>query len=132
LVRYPAILRHALPHTMAHHAVAHPAGIFFVALVLLHFLPMSRDCGVIGILLSPRRYPAADQSECDSRHHENVFCHGNLPLGDYVPFLELSRREIDPNEYQQWRRGIITAPVTKSVCFGLTGSLTDRTRNFIL
>jgi hypothetical protein len=36
-------------------------------------------------------------------------------LGDYVPFLELSRREIDPNEHQQWRSGMITAPVTKSV-----------------
>ena len=82
---------------MPRHAVAHPAGVFFVALVLLHFLPMSRDCGVIGIPLSPRGYPAADQSECDGRQHENVFCHGNLRFGDYVPLLELSRREIDPN-----------------------------------
>jgi hypothetical protein len=100
---------------MAHHAVAHPAGVFFVALVLLNFLPMSHDCGVIGILLSPRRYPAADQSECDGRQHEKVFCHRNLALGDYVPLLELSRREIDPNEYQQRRRGIIAAAVTKCV-----------------
>ena len=85
---------------MAYHAVARPTGVFFVALVLLRFLPMSRDCGVvIGFLLSPRRYPAVDQSECDGRQHKNVFCHGNLPLGDYVPLLELSRREIDPNEY---------------------------------
>jgi hypothetical protein len=29
--------------------------------------------------------------------------------------LELSRREIDPNEYQQWRTGIITAAVTQCV-----------------
>jgi hypothetical protein len=26
---------------------AHHAGVFFVALVLLRFVPMSRDCGVI-------------------------------------------------------------------------------------
>ena len=88
---------------MAHHAVAHPAGVFLVALVLLHFLPMSRDCRVIGILLSPRRYPTADQSECDGRQHENVFV-----------------------------MGISLLPQSASVsCFGLTGPLTYRTRHFI-
>ena len=92
------ILRHALPHTMAHHAVPRPAGVFFVALVLLRFLPMPHHCGIIGILLSPRRYPAADQSECDGRQHENVFCHGNLRRVIMLPLLELSRREIDPKE----------------------------------
>jgi hypothetical protein len=64
--------------------LAHPAGGFFVALVLLHFLPMPHHCGIIGILLS--RYPTAEQSECDGRQHEKVFCHENLPLGDYVAF----------------------------------------------
>jgi class 3 adenylate cyclase len=78
---HPAILRHALPHTLAHHAVAHHAGAFFVASVLLHFLRMLHHCRVIGIFLSARRYPAADQSECDGRQHENVFCHRNLPMG---------------------------------------------------
>ena len=94
---HPAIFRHALPHTLAHHAVAHHAGAFFVALVLLRFLRMLHHCRVIGIFLSSRRYPAADQCEYDGRQHENVFCHGNLRLGDYIPLLELSRREIDPN-----------------------------------
>jgi hypothetical protein len=28
-------------------------------------------------LLTPGRYRAADQTECDGRQHENVFCHGN-------------------------------------------------------
>jgi hypothetical protein len=53
-------------------------------------------------------------------------------LSDYVPLLELSRREIDPNEYQQWRRGIITAAVTKCVLLWADRLLTDRTRHFIL
>jgi hypothetical protein len=63
-----------------------------------------------------------------------VFCHGNLPLSDYVALLELSRHEIDPNEYQQWRRGVITATVTKCVLLWADRP-SDRphsTRDFIL
>jgi hypothetical protein len=37
-----------------------------------------RGCGVIGILLSLRRYRAADQSECDGRQHECVLSWGLL------------------------------------------------------
>ena len=42
--------------------------------------------------------------------------------------LELSRREIDPNEYQQWRTGISPLQSPSVSCFGLTGPLTGRTR----
>ena len=97
---HPAILPHALPHTMTHHAVARHGCVFFFALVLLHFLRMLHHCRVIGILLSPRRYPAAVRRECDGRQHENVFCQSESPYGcTNVPLLELSRSEIDPNEY---------------------------------
>jgi hypothetical protein len=84
-----------LPHTLAHHAVAHPAGAFFVALVLLYFLRMLHHCWVIGILLSPRRYPAADQSECDGRQHEK----------DAFPFFGLFRfKAVSFRGYRDWSR----------------------------
>ena len=48
-----------------------------------------------------------------------------------LPRIQTKSREIDPNEYQQWRTGI-SPPQSPSVsCFGLTGPLTDRTRHFI-
>ena len=67
------------------------------------------------------------------------FCKVNLGWGrprdpqrpKALPRIQTKSREIDPNEYQQWRTGI-SPPQSPSVsCFGLTGPLTDRTRHFI-
>jgi hypothetical protein len=51
------------------------------------------------------------------------FCKVNLGWGrprdpqrpKALPRIQTKSREIDPNEYQQWRRGIITAAVTRCV-----------------
>jgi hypothetical protein len=102
-------LGHALPHAMPHHTVAHHAGVIFIARVLLHLLPLSHLCGIIGIFLSPCPYRAEDESECDGGQHQNLSSHGKAPLrmAPYATFSELNRREIDPNELPQLSSGII-------------------------
>ena len=113
-------------------AVAHPAGVFFVALVLLHFLPMLHHYRVIGILLSPRRYPAADQSECDGRSMRMCFAMGISLWVTTPPCLNSAGARLIPMSTSNGAEAS-SPPQSPSVfCFGLTGPIADRTRNFIL
>ena len=106
---------------MAHHAVARPAGVFFVALVLLHFLPMSRDCGVIGILLSLAGIPPQTRANATVVSMRMCFAMG-IPLW-VTTFLCLNSAgaRLIPMSTSNGADAS-SPPQSPSVsCFGLTG-----------